>query len=87
MLNSCRISIFPYSKKEIFYSDSGSDSDDEEPERRIHVEIRPLNNETGPISASVDELRATVETISLSPFGDILSVRTSYKMCRKSITF
>jgi F-BAR domain only protein len=33
------------------------------------VEIKPLNNGTAPISASVDELRATVENLSLSPIG------------------
>lgn len=50
-----------------FYSDSDSDSDCEKPERKIHVEIKPLNNGSAPISASVDELRATVA--SLSPIG------------------
>lgn len=33
------------------------------------MEIKPLNNGTAPISASVDELRATVENLSLSPIG------------------
>lgn len=55
-----------------FYSSSDSDSDDEI-ERKIHVEIKPLNNGTDKISASVDELRATVENLSLSPIG-VLSV-------------
>jgi hypothetical protein len=31
------------------------------------VEIKPLNNGSAPMSASVDELRATVENLSLSP--------------------
>lgn len=53
--------------KSSFYSDSDSDSDCEKPERKIHVEIKPLNNGSAPISASVDELRATVA--SLSPIG------------------
>lgn len=53
---------------EAFYSSSDSDSEDE-PERKIHVEIKPLNNGSAPISASVDELRATVENMSLSPLG------------------
>lgn len=57
-----------------FYSDSDSDSDGDERERKIHVEIKPLNNGTAPISASVDELRATVENLSLSPLGGALSV-------------
>ncbi|XP_044741544.1 F-BAR domain only protein 2 isoform X3 [Chrysoperla carnea] len=51
--------------KESFYSSSDSDTDDER-ERKIHVEIKPLSNGNAPISASVDELRATVETLSLS---------------------
>lgn len=60
---------------EAFYSSSDSDTEDErESLRKIHVEIKPLNNGTAPISASVDELRATVENLSLSPIG-VLSVR------------
>lgn len=58
---------------EIFYSDSDSDSDHDEQERKIRVEIKPLNG-IAPISASVDELRATVESLSLSPLGGALSV-------------
>lgn len=50
------------------YSTSDSDSEDER-EKKIHVKIKPLNNGTAPISASVDELRATVENLSLSPVG------------------
>lgn len=42
---------------------------DEERDKRLHVEIKPLSNGSGPISASVDELRATVENISLLPLG------------------
>lgn len=56
------------SEKGSFYSSSDSDSDDER-ERKIHVEIKPLNNGSAPISASVDELRATVENLYLSPTG------------------
>ena len=56
-----------------FYSSSDSESEDER-ERKIHVEIKPINvNGSGPISASVDELRATIENLSLSPIG-VLSV-------------
>ncbi|XP_051171044.1 F-BAR domain only protein 2 isoform X1 [Leptopilina boulardi] len=47
-----------------FYSSSDSDSDDER-DKKIHVEIKPLSNGNTPISASVDELRATVESLSL----------------------
>ncbi|KAH8318064.1 hypothetical protein KR074_005192 [Drosophila pseudoananassae] len=50
-----------------FYSDSDTDSDNDKQERRIHVSIKPLKNGQAPMSASVDELRATVENISLSP--------------------
>ncbi|KAH8295152.1 hypothetical protein KR018_008008 [Drosophila ironensis] len=52
-----------------FYSDSDTDSDNDKQERRIHVNIKPLKNGQAPMSASVDELRATVENISLSPTG------------------
>ncbi|XP_031336053.1 F-BAR domain only protein 2 isoform X3 [Photinus pyralis] len=55
--------------KSSFYSSSDSDSDDER-ERKIHVEIKPLNNGTAPMSASVDELRATVENLYLSPLNN-----------------
>ncbi|XP_046405165.1 F-BAR domain only protein 2 isoform X1 [Ischnura elegans] len=51
-----------------FYSSSDTDSEDER-ERKIHVEIKPLSNGSAPMSASVDELRATVENLSLSPGG------------------
>ncbi|XP_031638383.1 F-BAR domain only protein 2 isoform X7 [Contarinia nasturtii] len=59
-----------WSKKD---SDSDSDSDNDDRGRKIHVEIKPLNNGSAPISASVDELRATVENLSLSPLGGALS--------------
>ncbi|XP_050435223.1 F-BAR domain only protein 2 isoform X2 [Adelges cooleyi] len=50
------------------FDSTDSDSDDER-EKRLHVEIKPLSNGSAPISASVDELRATVENISLMPLG------------------
>lgn len=46
---------------------------EDEREKRLHVEIKPLGNGTAPLSASVDELRSTVENMTLSPVG--LSVR------------
>lgn len=52
-----------------FYSSSDSDSDDERAPR-IKVEIKPLAG--APLSASVDELRATVESLALSPVGATL---------------
>ncbi|XP_039297957.1 F-BAR domain only protein 2 [Nilaparvata lugens] len=54
--------------KNSFYSSSDTDSDDER-ERKIHVEIKPLSTGAGPMSASVDELRATVENLSLCPIA------------------
>lgn len=66
---------------EIFYSDSDSESENDEQERKIRVEIKPLNNGTAPISASVDELRATVENLSLSPLGGALSVSACALAC------
>lgn len=51
---------------------------EEERDKRLHVEIKPLSNGSGPISASVDELRATVENISLLPAG----TQTLKVMCK-----
>nr|XP_018914406.1 PREDICTED: F-BAR domain only protein 2 isoform X12 [Bemisia tabaci] len=59
-----------------FYSSSDSDSADEK-ERKIHVEIKPLSNGSAPMSASVDELRATVGTLSLSQIAPIAGRRGS----------
>ncbi|CAG7725198.1 unnamed protein product [Allacma fusca] len=53
--------------KSSFYSSSDSDSDDER--KRLRIEIKPLNNGTTPLSASVDELRTTMENLTLSPLG------------------
>ncbi|XP_066602568.1 F-BAR domain only protein 2-like isoform X1 [Prorops nasuta] len=55
----------PWENEKGFYSSSDTDSEDER-ERKIHVEIKPLSNGGAPMSASVDELRATVENLSLS---------------------
>lgn len=41
------------------------------------MEIKPLNNGATPMSASVDELRATVENLYLSPLGTGLGRRGS----------
>jgi len=55
---------------------------DDEREKRLHVEIKPLSNGAGPISASVDELRATVENISLLPLGThTLKVTNKKNIC------
>lgn len=54
---------------------------DDDRERKIHVEIKPLNNGADPRSASVDELRQTVENIYLSSTrrGSNLDSDTSMK--------
>lgn len=49
-----------------FYSSSDSDSE-EEKEHKIHIEIKPLTNGSAPLSASIDELRAHVGGLTLSP--------------------
>ncbi|XP_023707494.1 F-BAR domain only protein 2 isoform X6 [Cryptotermes secundus] len=59
-----------------FYSSSDTDSDDDR-EHKIHVEIKPLSNGSAPMSASVDELRATVENLSLSPVAMVSGRRGS----------
>lgn len=60
--------IRPKDEKGSAYSTSDSESE-EEREQKIHVEIKPLSNGNAPMSASVDELRATVENISLYKIG------------------
>ncbi|XP_045137502.1 F-BAR domain only protein 2-like isoform X14 [Portunus trituberculatus] len=58
--------------------DSSSDTDsDAEPEKKIHVEIKPISNGNAPLSPSVDELRATIEGMSLSPASYPSTRRTS----------
>ena len=52
------------------------------------MEIKPLSNGSGPMSASVDELRATVENLSLSPIGvpvckfGYYKIYNFFKLCR-----
>ncbi|XP_028162632.1 F-BAR domain only protein 2 [Ostrinia nubilalis] len=60
--------IRPKDEKGSVYSSTDSDSD-EDRDRKIHVEIKPISNGGAPMSASVDELRATVENISLYKIG------------------
>ncbi|KAJ2953019.1 hypothetical protein O0L34_g7401 [Tuta absoluta] len=60
--------IRPKDERQSAYSTSDSDSE-EEREQKIHVEIKPISNGSAPMSASVDELRATVENISLYKIG------------------
>ncbi|KAL1129960.1 hypothetical protein AAG570_012904 [Ranatra chinensis] len=63
-----KVDMWENDKGSSFYSSSDSVTDDDR-ERKIRVEIKPISNGSGPMSASVDELRATVENISLSPLG------------------
>nr|AON96586.1 F-BAR domain only protein 2 [Bicyclus anynana] len=56
--------IRPKDEKGSVYSSTDSESE-EEREQKIHVEIKPISNGNAPMSASVDELRATVENIGL----------------------
>lgn len=56
-------------------SSSESDSESEQPDKKIHVEIKPISNGGAPISTSIDELRATIEAISLSPVPSFSSTR------------
>ncbi|XP_041976992.1 F-BAR domain only protein 2 [Aricia agestis] len=57
--------IRPKDEKCSVYSSSDSDSEEEREQGKIHVEIKPITNGNAPMSASLDELRATVENISL----------------------
>lgn len=67
-----------------FYSSSDSDSEDEQKEKKIRVEIKPLSN-GAPISASVDELRATVESLSLNTLGGSVSVSSTEELLNSGI--
>lgn len=72
----------PWENEKGFYSSSDTDSEDER-ERKIRVEIKPLSNGGAPMSASVDELRATVENLSLSPAPTVsgyIQKNISYRM-------
>ncbi|XP_014256328.1 F-BAR domain only protein 2 isoform X2 [Cimex lectularius] len=69
-----KVESWEIDKGSSFYSSSDTDSD-EEREKKIRVEIKPLSNGAAPMSASVDELRATVENLSLSPLGGTVPTR------------
>uniref|UniRef100_H3AN08 F-BAR domain only protein 2 n=1 Tax=Latimeria chalumnae TaxID=7897 RepID=H3AN08_LATCH len=57
-----------HAKENHFYSSSDSESEDEE-RRKFHVEIKPVqpNNGTPHTLASLDELKASIGNITLSP--------------------
>lgn len=54
---------------------------DDEPERKLHVEIKPITNGANLPSATVDELKATIEgfNINTSMFNTVVSNRKLYK--------
>lgn len=60
--------VRPKDEKGSVYSSSDSDSE-EEREQKIHVEIKPLGNGDPPFSASVDDIRATMENLTLFKIG------------------
>lgn len=60
--------VTKYTTERRSISSSDSDSEDEK-ECKIHVEIKPLTNGTAPLSASIDELRASVGGITLASMG------------------
>lgn len=68
----------PWENEKGFYSSSDTESEDER-ERKIRVEIKPLSNGGAPMSASVDELRATVENLSLSPAPTVSLLSLHYQ--------
>lgn len=57
----------PHAKDNSFYS--SSDSEDEDEPRKFHVEIKPVqpNNGTHQSRATIDELKASIGNIILSP--------------------
>ncbi|XP_065348397.1 F-BAR domain only protein 2 isoform X8 [Cloeon dipterum] len=63
-------------EKNNFYSSSDTDTEDDR-ERKIHVQIKPQINGSTVMSASVDELRATVENMNLSSVGQMIGRRGS----------
>lgn len=50
---------------------------DDEPERKLHVEIKPITNGSNLPSATVDELKATIEgfNINTSMFNTVVRLK------------
>ncbi|XP_041093109.1 F-BAR domain only protein 2-like isoform X2 [Polyodon spathula] len=67
-------------KENNFYSSSDSEDDDEP--RKFHVEIKPVqpNNGDHQASASIDELRASIVNITLSPLASAQMKRNSPRL-------
>uniref|UniRef100_A0A665WGK0 F-BAR domain only protein 2 n=1 Tax=Echeneis naucrates TaxID=173247 RepID=A0A665WGK0_ECHNA len=63
-----------------FYS--SSDSDDEDEPRKFHVEIKPVqpNNGTHQNRATIDELKASIGNIILSPSTSVLALQHSHNI-------
>uniref|UniRef100_A0A674MFF6 FCH and mu domain containing endocytic adaptor 2 n=1 Tax=Takifugu rubripes TaxID=31033 RepID=A0A674MFF6_TAKRU len=63
----------PHAKNNSFYS--SSDSEDEDEPRKFHVEIKPVqpNNGTHQSRATIDELKASIGNIILSPSTSVQS--------------
>uniref|UniRef100_A0A8C8MBX5 F-BAR domain only protein 2 n=1 Tax=Oncorhynchus tshawytscha TaxID=74940 RepID=A0A8C8MBX5_ONCTS len=67
----------PHAKENSFYS--SSDSEDEDEPRKFRVEIKPVapNNRTQQSRATIDQLKASIGNISLSPPTSVLQLRTT----------
>ena len=60
-----------HAKENSFYS--SSDSEDEDEPKKFHVEIKPVQPNNGTIQsrATIDELKASIGNISLSPSATV----------------
>uniref|UniRef100_A0A674CFA9 F-BAR domain only protein 2 n=1 Tax=Salmo trutta TaxID=8032 RepID=A0A674CFA9_SALTR len=67
MICSASLIRVPHAKENSFYS--SSDSEDEDEPRKFRVEIKPVapNNRTQQSRATIDQLKASIGNISLSP--------------------
>ncbi|XP_042612301.1 F-BAR domain only protein 2-like isoform X3 [Cyprinus carpio] len=70
-------------KENSFYS--SSDSEDEDEPRKFHVQIKPVqtNNGTHQHKATIDELKASIGNISLSPTPAVQMKRNQSRMTRQ----
>ncbi|XP_057209080.1 F-BAR domain only protein 2 isoform X6 [Triplophysa rosa] len=70
-------------KENSFYS--SSDSDDEDEPRKFHVQIKPVqtNNGTHRQKATIDELKASIGNITLSPTPAVHTKRNQSRMTRQ----
>ncbi|XP_056601104.1 F-BAR domain only protein 2 isoform X2 [Triplophysa dalaica] len=70
-------------KENSFYS--SSDSDDEDEPRKFHVQIKPVqtNNGTHQQKVTIDELKASIGNITLSPTPAVHTKRNQSRMTRQ----